>query len=47
MGAAEISDPVTSKAEVHVSNKPWEGAHHVNDGRGLEDKDANAMTAAG
>lgn len=47
MGAAGISDPATTKAEVHVSNEHCEDTWHVNDGHGLKDKDANAVTAAG
>lgn len=46
MGAAGISDPSTRKAEVHGSKEHCEGTHQVNYSHGLEDKDANTMTAA-
>lgn len=47
MGAAGISDPSTTKAEVHGSKEHREGARQVNYSHRLEDKDANAMIAAG
>lgn len=47
MGAAGISDTSTTKAEVHGLKEHCEGTRQVNYGQRLEDKDANAMTAAG
>lgn len=47
MGAAGISDTSTTKAEVHGLKEHREGTHQVNYGHRLEDKDTNAMTAAG